>query len=314
MTIAGLTALEAIRQPITLIVSLILVAFISLLPVLVTHTLGESDKLIRDSGLALQFTGGLLLGSFMACAALTHEIRRGTVASVLAKPVGRELFFLAKFAGVALILLAFSLVCGMATLLSTRMVAESFIYDWWAGGPLLLAVPLACLLAGLKNYFLKKPFASNALVTLAVLVAAAFIAAGFTDPQGHRVAFGLHYAWKIVPAVALIAMAILILTGVAVSLATRLDTVPTLALCSIVFLIGLMSDYLLGRHAAVSPVAAVLYWIIPNFQHFWTTDALNGPGVIPWRYVAQAGVYAALYLAGVLGLGMLAFRHMEVRA
>jgi hypothetical protein len=77
-------------------------------------------------------------------------------------------------------------------------------------------------------------------------------------------------------------------------------------------MMGLMSDYLFGRNAAANKLAALLYAITPNWQHFWGVDALNGAGV-PWVYVTHAAAYAALYLAGLLALGIVAMRGMEVR-
>ena len=82
----------------------------------------------------------------------------------------------------------------------------------------------------------------------------------------------------------------------------------------VVFLAGLVSDYVFGRNAANHPLALVLHRILPNWQHFWMADALSGQETIPWTYVAVASGYALLYLAGVLCLGMLVFRNTEVRA
>ena len=98
------------------------------------------------------------------------------------------------------------------------------------------------------------------------------------------------------------------------SLAIRLDTVPTLSICSAVFLIGLMSDYLFGRHAAHSWLADLLFRVIPNWQHFWVVDALSGEGAIPGPTWRESAIYAGLYLMGILCLGILAFRQLEVRA
>ncbi len=78
------------------------------------------------------------------------------------------------------------------------------------------------------------------------------------------------------------------------------------------FLAGLMSDYLFGRIAAENRIAAVLYAVLPNWQHFWMTDALTGEAGIPWLYVGRTALYAAFYLAGVLCWGIVAFRRMEL--
>lgn len=313
-SIARLTALEAVRQPIFLLMATACVVFIGLLPLLITHTLGEGGKLVRDSGLAFYFVCGLILGSYAACSSLTHEIRRGTAASILSKPVSREVFFLAKFAGVAAVMLSFAVTTVIAILMSTRVAEPRYSFDWWAGAPLLIAPLLAYVIAGLWNFFTQRPFVSAASIMLLVAMMASFIFAGFIDSEGHAVAFGAAYSWKIVPVGTLIFFAVAVLTGLAMSLAIRLDTVPTLSICSVVFLVGLMSDYLFGRHATDSLLARLFYRVIPNWQHFWVTDALSGDGTIPWSYVMQAAIYAGLYLAGILSLGLVAFRQLEVRA
>ncbi|MFH0952779.1 MAG: hypothetical protein V1873_00455 [Verrucomicrobiota bacterium] len=312
--IATLAALEGIRQPIALLVATTGIVLIALLPILVTHTLGETERLARDSGLALHFVCGLVLGSYAACSSLTHEIRRGTVSSVLSKPVSRELFLLAKFSGISAVMVLFSAGAAMGVLLSTRMSRPVYSVDWWAGVPLLTAPVLAYAAAGIWNYSTRRPFVSAAFVLLVLGLAVAFVGAGFLDAEGNAVRFGAAYSWKILPASVLITLAILVLTGIAVSLAIRLDTVPTLSICSVVFVIGLMSDYLFGRHAGSNTVSAFLYRLVPNWQHFWVVDALSGEGSVPWSYVARAALYAVCYLAGVLGLGLLAFRHMEIRS
>lgn len=312
--ITWLTTREALRQPICLLLAAAGVVLVAVLPGLIMHTLGEPQKLVRDSALALHFVGGLLLAVVTAVTTMQHEIRRGTAATVLTKPVGRSLFFLGKFAGVALVLLLFSLASGLATLLSARMASAAHELDWWAGGPMLGGIAAAFGLAGLLNYYASRPFVQTAFWLLLGALAVVLVATSFVDRDGHLVPWGVAITWKIVPASVLITLALVVLAAVGVTVATRLDTVATLALCSVVLLIGLMADYLLGRYAADHALAAVLYGLVPNWQHFWMTDALSGDGVIPWSYVGQVARYAGLYLAGVLGLGLVAFERMELKA
>lgn len=314
VSIAGLTALEALRQPFCLLLTTACVVVTALLPMLIAFTLGEGEKLVRDSGLALYLVCGVVLGTYAACSTLSHEIRRGTVSSVLSKPVGRGLFFLAKYAGVALLLLVFSAAALAAVLLSTVAASDPFRPVWWASGPLLAAPAAAYALAGLWNFFTRRPFASAAFALLVAALAVAFVLAALLAGDGETSGFGSSLPLNLLPAGALLLLALLVLAGLAVSLATRLDTVPTLFACSLVLLGGLMSDYLFGRHAADHAWAAFLYRALPNWQHFWVIDALSGDLAVPWSYVGRAAVYAVLYLAGVLTLGILAFRQMEVRA
>jgi hypothetical protein len=313
-TLAGMTAIETLRQPICLLLVATCVLFITILPFFLTHTMGEEGKLVRDSALAFHFVCGLVLGSYASCTSITREIRHGTAAAVLSKPVHRSTFFLAKFTGIGVVMLLFSAAVTIATLLSARAAAESFHIDWWAAGPLLAATPLAFALAGLKNYFTRQPFVSNAFGLLLFALVIAFVVTAFVGEDGAWGTFGSAVPWPIAPGSVLVTLAILVLCAIAAALSTRLDALSTLALCSVVFMVGLMSDYLFGRHAAASHVAAFFYAVIPNWQHFWAADALTAGGTVPWSYVARVGVYALLYLAGVLCLGILAFRRMEIKA
>ena len=312
--LTSLTALEAVRQPVFLLLMAATIFFMACLPLVTAHTLGEAERMARDSALALHFVAGLVLGSYLACAALQHEIRRGTVAAILSKPVGRVTLFLAKFGGIALVMLLFSAALAIATLLCTRASTPDSYVDWWAEGPLLAAVPVAFLIAGLINYFTGRPFVSNAFALLVAALAVALLVSGFFDDHGELVAWGRALPWKILPAGALIALAILVLSALALLLATKLDVVPTLSLCSVVFLLGLMSDNLFGKQAATSKLGAVLYGLIPNLQQFWLADALAGDGTIPWSYVAAAALYALCLLVFLLAAGMLVFGRMEVKA
>ena len=129
LAIARLAALEAIRRPVFLLVALSSVAGIVLLPFLLNYTLGDSARIIRDSALALYFVGGLLLAAHAAGESLARELRRGTAAAILAKPVSRPLFFLAKTAGIAAALLLFSVAALAATLLAVRAGASIRVFQ-----------------------------------------------------------------------------------------------------------------------------------------------------------------------------------------
>lgn len=311
--IAKLTATDALRQSIVLLLTGSCVLFVTLLPALILHVMGDPDKLVRDSALAVQFVGGLLLAGYTACAALKHEIQRGTVATVLTKPVRRELFFVAKYAGVAAVIVLFAVATTLTTMMATRMARESYTVDWYTGLPLLLGIAVAIIGAGVLNYFTARPFPSTAFMFLVIVLILVFIGTSMVDASGRYGGFGVDVPWKTLPANALVTMALLIVAAIAVALATRLDTVATLSICSVIFLVGLMTDYLFGRVAAGNPLAAILYGLLPNWQHFWMTDALTGEGYIPWAYVGRAAMYAGCYLVGVLSWGILAFRRMELK-
>ncbi len=310
--LAGLTALESARKPVVILIATSALAFVGMMPLLITHTLDDSARLVRDSALALHFVIGLVLGVLMACTALRAELQTGTAGAVLSKPVPRALFFMGKYLGLAAVMLAFSLLMTCATILAARTARMPFVHDWWGSGPLLAALPLALAFGGLQNYLFRRPFASRAFGALLVLVPLAVFASGFQSGEEAPAPWGAALPLAVLPAGVLIALAILLLTALALALATRLDVVPALVASSVVFLAGLMADYIFGRRAGQGPVWALLDGLTPNFQHFWAADALPADGV-PWGYVARAAGYAACYLVAVLAAGIIAIRRMELR-
>jgi ABC-2 type transport system permease protein len=311
LSIARLTAVEALRQPLAFLLFLSAVALTALLPLILTHTLGESIKFVRDSSLALLFLSGLLMAAQTACAALSTELRSGTAAVVLSKPISRSLFFLAKFSGIAVVMLLFCSGLLMAILLAVRTAREPYVTDWWAAAPLLIALVAGPVIGGLINYLRQRPFASNAFLALWLLLAAAFLIGGTVHPDP-TTGFGPFYDPRIVQAVLLLTMAILVLAGISAALATRLTALPTLSWCGALFLLGLLSDYAFGRWTTDSLIATLLYHTLPNWQHFWVVDALQSGVPIPLTYLGLAGLYALCYLSGVLAIGAWLFQRREV--
>ena len=120
--------------------------------------------------------------------------------------------------------------------------------------------------------------------------------------------------WRLVPASILILFALWILAGLALACSTRLDMIPTLAICSGLFLLGLMSDYLFGERAQPGRGGLpLLYTVTPNWQLFWLADALDtGKSVYYWGYVGKALGYAVGYVGAVLAMAVAMFEDREL--
>ena len=312
LAIARLAALEAIRRPVFLLVSLSVLVGVVALPLLLNYTMGDSARMVRDSALALYFAGGLLLAAHAAGEGFARELRRGTAAAALAKPVARATFFLAKAAGVAAALFLYALAAWAATLLAARAGADDLRLDWAAEGPALLAVVLAPAVAGAWNHRTGRPFASAAFfLLLAFLLAALAVAAFFPTPL-ERLAFPANFAWPLLGVGLLLYFALGMAVALAAALATRLPVTPVLLVCAGLFLFGLMADYFLGPHLADSWAARAAYALLPNVQAFWLLDALDGGTRVPADYLAAAAAYAAAWSAAALALGCASFRRLEI--
>ena len=310
--IARLAALEAIRRPVFLLVSLSVLVGIVALPLLLNYTLGDSARIVRDSALALYFVGGLLLAAHAAGEGLARELRRGTAAAALAKPVSRATFFLAKVAGVGAALFLYSVASFAAVLLAVRAGASDLRLDWAAELPALLAVLLAPALAGAWNHRTRRPFSSAAFfLLLGLLLLAIAVAARFETPLDHLV-FPANFSWSILSVGLLLFFGLGMAVALAGALATRLAVAPVLLLCAGLFSFGLMADYFLGPHLADSLLARAVYAVLPNVQAFWLLDALDAAAPIPAAYFVGAAAYAAAWSAAVLALGLASFRRLEV--
>lgn len=307
--VAAITFREIIRQTIVLLLYSSTIVLCTLLPLFVTHRLGDSSRLIRDSGLAVYFVGGLILAAWTAGRSLHRELQTGTAATVITKPVGRSLFFTAKFTGVAFALTLYSISLSCLVMLISEAGKTAFAADWSLLLPLLVGIPVAFFLAGLQNYMSRKPFSSCACFWLFLLLFGVFTYASLSQwlflPEHHAV-------WKLLPVLILIGFGIFMLTSIAMLFAVLFDSAGTFILCFALFFTGLISDYWIGRHIDDSIWPLLLYSIIPNWQNFWLVDALSNPGNIPWLYVGIAGVYATGYSIAVLGLALLMFSRVDL--
>ncbi len=310
ITLSSLTTSEAMRQPICLILAISSIFLMALIPILSLHQLGESGKLVRDSSLAIHFLFGLLISGYAAGMALTIEMKSGTASAVLSKPVSRELFFLSKFAGIAMLMILYSSCAFISELLATKALSQAYYMNTPIAGLLLGSPFVAILIAGFVNYRWKRPFTSQAFLALFVILGLSLCIALTIQPDAQA---DHPIEWRLLPASVLITMALCVMTGVTVGFASRLPLIPTQIATLLIFLFGLMSDYLFGRHQDTSVIASFFYTLIPNWQHFWMTDALTGGGHIPWSYVGTTSLYACVYLCAVLCLGVLSFKYSEVK-
>jgi ABC-2 type transport system permease protein len=306
--------LELVRQPIYLILLLSSVSFMMVLSNIYYFGLGEDTKLVKDSVLATLFLSGIFGAVIGATASVAEEIRSGTALSVLSKPIGRVKFLTAKYLGLVAAISLHSYICALAVLLASRMGFDTYgSPDYLALGIFMGAVGLACFYGLVTNFFMGRPFVGQTVLALLLTTSIAFIAINFVDKEGHSQTFGRLIDWRLIPATTLILSALWVLAAIALACTTRFELIPTLLICSGVFLLGLMSDYLFGRVAAEGVWwAKIVYAVLPNWQLFWMADALAEAKSIPWSYVAKVGQYVVTSLILSLGLALLMFEDREL--
>ena len=244
-------------------------------------------KMVKDGALSVMFISGLLAAVICASSSLSREISTGTALAVLSKPVGRMHFIIGKYLGIIGGLSVGTYLNLIVLLLASRQAYDAYGNPDIVGVMTLgIFIALAFICAGLVNYFFQKPFVPWAMGMLAVAMTLGFltictqdkkrawwlvdsgagISAKFSDiwiftdgagidadgkpiPTAEKAGFADDVDWSLTLLAILILMALWVLAAIAVMCSTRLGWMPTMMICAGVFIMGLMSDYLLGESA-----------------------------------------------------------------
>ena len=262
---------------------------------------------------------GVLVAAFTAGSTLAAEIRDGTAATALAKPVSRPAFLVGKFLGSCAVAAVFAW-CQTWAVLFAQRTAEAWVETAKTAGDrrdalcalLSLVVPaLALGLAALVNARTRRRFGLWFFAFLAALppLAAALLGLFARDGSwlglaGWRLGLDL----RVVPLAFQLLLLVAVFCAIATALTTRLATGPAVALSFLVLMLGFLAD----GAAAGGPAGRLLYALVPDAQHFWTADALARGGTIPLARTAGAALYAAAYCTAVLALGCISFREKDL--
>lgn len=300
---------EILREPIYLLILLTALVLTGIYPLFTYFVFREQIKLVVDSAMATTLVFGWIMAVLCASHAIAREIRTGTALLVLAKPVNRPVFLIAKILGVLGSLALFWFLCSLAALMAVRIAKDQFHLDYRALGIYFGVIAVGCAAGGVRNYLRRSSFPMAAVVSVAVALPIAWLIV-LVLPLGSEQ--HTRYAWQMIPAQILILYAVCIMGTIATALSTRLELVSNLLVCSVIFIFGLVSDYMLGRFADTSISAHVLYSIIPNWQLFWVADALAAKKPIPWAYVGLGAAYLALFAGFFVTLAVVFFRDREI--
>lgn len=257
------TFFESIRQPIVLVVLMIASLLLILSNPLSAFTMEDDQRMMIDLGMATIFVGGAILAAFVATGVLTREIENKTALTVISKPVSRPLFVIGKFLGVGGALILCTALLSFVFLLAEEHSVLQTVRDPYHL-PVLTFGTIAGVLgigaAILANYFFDKVFASTAIVFLTPLTGLAYLFSLMFGPDFSPQPIGINAKPDLWLGLICVGMAILVLTAIAIALSARLGQVMTLCLTLGIFLLGLLSDTLIGRR-------------INNLEEIWLSRA-----------------------------------------
>ncbi|MEM9416179.1 MAG: ABC transporter permease subunit [Planctomycetota bacterium] len=309
------TFLEAVRQPIFVVLILVGTLLMLLNPFFAAYSMepGEGDnRMLVDLGLGTLFLAGMFLAAFTATGVVASEMESRTALTVVSKPVPRPIFILGKFVGVAGAIASALYILLLVLLLTVRHRVMQNASDQLDGPVIvfsILAVVGALAIAAAANYLYRRVFTSMFTGMLAGLLTVAFLFVLMVAPDWsfqplmHDLAERDYQMVQIMIAGFLIAQGVMLLAAIAVALSTRLSQVATLLACLVVLVLGLVAgaisqhinqrlnlDPLAPTFQTIQPIlnsgepflqkalylaGKALYAILPNFQFHWPSDAIS---------------------------------------
>ena len=317
------TFLESVRQPILLVVAGAATLLVVMCNPFSAWTMKDDQRMFIDLGLATVFLSVAILSAFIATSVLGREIDNRTVLTVVSKPVPRPIFIIGKFFGVSLTMSLTLLYIGLVYMMVEMHGTLQTVRD-----PLHMPVilfGLGALLAAVgagawMNYFYNRNFAAWTIGLGVPFLGFAYLLALLFDAEWNSVPIATQFEPEMWKALLLIALAMLVLNAVAITASTRCGQVLTLLIVLGVFLLGLLSDWMLGSRLASPETAggltkgllAVCRAALPNFQVFWLSDALTQKKSIPFDYIAYTVPYALALVTALLALATALFQRREV--
>ncbi len=289
--LAGHTFKESVREPSFCLMLLAALILIGLYPSAALFVFSEQLKLVVDSSMATSLVFGLIVGVLCSSHTVAREMRNGTVLLLLSKPVYRWTFILAKISGIVLAVTLFVALCNLATIISVYVAVDQFRMDMTVLWIYFGLVTLICAIGMVFNFWRGSSFPEVATYA-GLLIIPVFAVICILTKEAPTLSLP-----DLGRALVLLNFAVIAMATISVVFATRLDVVPNLTVCSVIFFLGLISSYLFQHETDsgfLNAMNGFFYAVIPNWQYFWLADAIAVNRPIPGSYVIDCAIYVVM--------------------
>jgi ABC-2 type transport system permease protein len=292
---------------IVLLTTLTAMAFFACIP---SFTFGQEIRLLRDQSLALTFIGGCVLTGLGVVSVVVRDVRGGTLSIIMSRPLSPWSVMLGKWTGLAGALALYQLTVSLASLWMTRFTYLEYtaaqVLDTVTVVIYFASILLALAVMGLKHYFFGGWYAWQASLAVCVAFAIGFAISCGLGFNGIPQAYGALVDWPTAIGALLIFLAELIFLALILPLGVVCEPALLLSLAVLLFAVGIVADFALGRLLPAGFLLNIGHAIVPSWQAFWLSDFLAerkvgssfGPA---WHYLWQGLIHTVLYST----LGML---------
>jgi hypothetical protein len=118
---------------------------------------------------------------------------------------------------------------------------------------------------------------------------------------------------RILAPVAIVLLIAVLLTG-----GKRIVLISSVSAILLIGLAAILTHYAFGHSfktfldAQLWTWARMCYFLVPNLQAFWISDAIYEESAVPFKYVMITGSYALCYTVGILALAVAVFQRRQV--
>jgi ABC-type transport system involved in multi-copper enzyme maturation permease subunit len=286
---------EGLRQPMFWFIVVVALVLLILMPVLPYFTLGEDYKMVKDLGFSTIMLCAGLFGVLNASISISEEIEGRTAVTLMSKPVSRRQFLLGKFVGIAL-----------ACLVITSVLS------WFFDVMMLWKLQI-------EHHSQQVPYPNPEWLVSATRhwerlwgMAPAF----FFNGAG----FWTNHVVSLLPGVVLGFCHAMVLTAIAVALATRLPMIVNVVCCIVVFMLGNLTPILQqvsqNKYALVRFMAQLSDTVLPGLDFFNLSVSIARDSPVPPGefavYVLSVTLYAVMYTAVALLFGLILFEDRDL--
>ncbi len=262
-------------------------------------------KLLRDQSQALLFLIGCLGIIFGYIRVITDDIRRGAGPILMSRPIGSFCLIAGKWAGIA----SSIILLHVSGLVSYLLVSEiSYDSDFLNTSCLVLyfaTIGAGLMLSGIRHYVLRGSYvfyANLILVSLLCLLLLVRVSSSGSD----------FFDWRGIESGIMIAGGILAFSAVLLPVAVIADSAVVLTIGIIVFLFGLISEYLISTSLGPGIVTNVIKSILPNWQYYWVADRLVDNQHVPLGYFGICGIQSFAFVIMFIIIATVLYDRLEI--
>ena len=309
--------IECVREPVYFLMLISALCVIGLYPTGAMFVFRQQIKFVVDSAMATSLIFSLVVAVVCSAHTISREMRNGTVLLLLSKPVTRFSFILSKILGVISAVTVFLFLLNCATLISVMIAKDQFRLEFTMMGVYYGLLAGCALFGGLRNYFKQASFTGNTLLALLAVVPLCAVICYLVrykmlhspaeiDPEEFI------EARHLIPALLLLFPASWTMGTISAALATRIELVSNLTICTVIFLVGLVSKFFALQIFGDTVAGSFFRALLPNWQYFWMADPIEARIQIPVSYLGWSLVYVLFYIAFWTLLAMAFFNEREI--